>query len=62
MKRYYEQALARAEERLQRLETYKETARANSGVIHNPGFLDQRIEKARWHVADLQARADARED
>ena len=46
--------LARAERKLQRLLDYRETARANHGVIHNPGYLDERIARAAAHVRDLR--------
>ena len=57
--RYYGLALARAEERLRRLETYRDTARGHAGVVHNPGWLELRVEKARKQVADLKAKVEA---
>ena len=59
MRRPLEQALERAVQRLYRLEGYRDTARSNAGVVHNPGLLDVRIERARGQVEDLKRRLEA---
>ena len=55
MKKHFELALARARERLRRLETHEEHVRGN-------GLRDERIDRARKQVADLEARVEAREE
>ena len=52
--KYLSIALERAQQRLQRLETHKENVRANAGVLHNPAWLDERIELAQRRVAHLK--------
>ena len=47
--------LERAERKLRHLRDYRDNAKANHGVIHNPGFLDERIERARAEVDRLRA-------
>ena len=52
MRRYYEQALARAERKLCHLVDYREGLRANHGAPY-PATLDERIERARLDVKML---------
>lgn len=46
--------LERAERKLWHLLDYREGLRANCGAVHNPGFLDERIERAAAEVRRLR--------
>ena len=52
--RYLEEHLKRALLRLERLEAHKEAVRANPGVLHNPSWIDERIEAANRRVVQLR--------